>query len=320
MTLSFWKYKEEQHGDGRLKYWVYFLCDFARLNAYDIDRQLWFQVPRIIKDACPMDGYKDSIAMGRNLLVFFKGKGVEHTQFCQFKYTIEHNYWSWAPPMNCPRSLFGSASVGHKAYLAGGIDYHGTVLSSAETYDCLQKRLDPLPSMNRARMLCSGVFMDGKVYVIGGKGSNNEELTCGEEYDFESWRVIEKMTEGLHVRVKSFGAPPLVAVVNNELYGADYIEKNVKKYDKKNNRWITLGRWPESITSSSRNGWGICFKACGEQLIMIGWATVFSTTWLSEPMVELYSWVPDGRPPAWNLIASKRGTRGSEYHAAVISC
>nr|CAB3492092.1 unnamed protein product [Digitaria exilis] len=119
--------------------------------------------------------------------------------------------------------------------------------------------------MNRARRQCSGVFMDGKLFVIGGKGSNNEELTCGEEYDFElgSWRVIENMTEGLNVRVKTAGAPPLVAVVNNDLYGADYAEKNVKKYDKQNSRWITLGRWPESIASSSMNGWGICFKACG---------------------------------------------------------
>jgi hypothetical protein len=109
-------------------------------------------------------------------------------------------------------------------------------LLTTEMYDSERKDWGALPNMNRARKLCSGVFMDGKLYVIGGRGSKNEEWACGEEYDFVqgSWRVIDNMCEGLNVKMA--GAPPLVAVVKNELYAADYSEENVKKYDKQNKK------------------------------------------------------------------------------------
>ena len=117
-------------------------------------------------------------------------------------------------------------------------------------YDSEEKVWEPLPSMNRARKSCSAAFMDGKLYVIGGVGSNREVFTCGEEYDFErrSWRVIDNMAEGFMINTESPGptAPP-AAVVNNELYAAyhSYTGNKVKKYDKRNNRWITLGKLPE---------------------------------------------------------------------------
>ncbi|CAH8300778.1 unnamed protein product [Eruca vesicaria subsp. sativa] len=40
-------------------------------------------------------------------------------------------------------------------------------------------------------------------------------------------------------------APPLVAVVNNELYAADHAAMEVRKYDKESKKWFTLGRLPE---------------------------------------------------------------------------
>jgi len=134
-----------------------------------------------------------------------------------------------------PCYLFGSTSVGQKAYLAGGtIHYYDGVSSTAVVmYDSEEKVWEPLPSMNRARKLCSAAFVDGKLYVIGGVGSNREVLTCGEEYDFErrSWRVIDNMAEGFMINTELLGptAPP-AAVVNNELYAAQhsYTKNKVK--------------------------------------------------------------------------------------------
>nr|CAD1822523.1 unnamed protein product [Ananas comosus var. bracteatus] len=125
-----------------------------------------------------------------------------------------------------------------------------------------------LPSMNRARKMCSGVFMDGKFYVIGGMRSHTEHLTCGEEYDLErrAWRLVPGMAAGL--TGATTGAPPLVAVVGNELYAADYASNELRRYDKGRNAWATLGRLPER--SVSMNGWGLAFKACGDRLIVIG--------------------------------------------------
>lgn len=70
--------------------------------------------------------------------------------------------------MNAPRCLFGSASLGAIAILAGGCDSRGIILSSAEIYNSEDGSWRVLPSMNRPRKMCSGVFMDGKFYVIGG--------------------------------------------------------------------------------------------------------------------------------------------------------
>jgi hypothetical protein len=248
--------------------------------------------------------------VGTNLLVFGMFMGVE----CMiFGYSIRTNSWIQTAPMNYPRALFGSTSVGQQAYLAGGVDRRGIVLSSVEVYDSETKGWGSLPNMNRARKMCSGVFMDGKLFVIGGKDSKNEELTCGEEYDFEqgSWRLIENMCEGLTIQWNN-GAPPLVAVVKDELYAADYSEENVKKYDRENNRWITLGKLPD-VNISSMNGWGVGFKACGDQLIVIAGSRS------SDRMLKLNAWVPDERPPVWNLIARRR-LGNFVYNSAVMSC
>jgi len=219
-----------------------------------------------------------------------------------------------------PCCQFGSTSVGQKVYLAGGAtDYCNGVLSTAVVmYDSEEKVWEPLPSMNRARKSCSAAFMDGKLYVIGGVGSNREVLTCGEEYDFErrSWRVIDNMAEGFMINTESHAprAPP-AAVVNNELYAAyhSYTGNKVKKYDKRNNRWITLGKLPEGSPSCLVPGIG--FKACGDKLIFAGgndWAECHDA-------VKLYSWVPNEQPPVWNLI-SRHPSGTDVFNFAVMSC
>ncbi|KAI5012565.1 hypothetical protein ZWY2020_024831 [Hordeum vulgare] len=129
-----------------------------------------------------------------------------------------------------------------------------------------------LPSMNRARYRWSGSFMDGKFCVIGAVSSNRETL---------------------------LGNPPLLAVVNNELYAADYSENNdLKKYDKLDNKWIPRGKLP---VQSTNKGSDMGFRACGDRLIVIGPPNNSS----DDKVVELHSWTPDGQPPVWNLFATR---------------
>ncbi|GJM84501.1 hypothetical protein PR202_ga00178 [Eleusine coracana subsp. coracana] len=286
------------------EHWVYFSCNVLEWDAYDPYRDRWISVPKMPPDECFMCSDKESLAVGTELLVF----GMAHIVF---RYSILTNSWVQGEVMNSPRCLFGSASIGEKAYVAGGTDSRGNILSSAELYDSETHKWTPLSSMNRARKNCSGVFMDGKFYVVGGVTNNNKVLTCGEEYDVQSqsWRVIENMSEGLN---GVSGAPPLIAVVKNELYAVDYSEKDLKKYDKKNNKWIMLGKLPER--SVSMNGWGLAFRACGERLIVIGGPRTSVGG-----IIELNSWVPDGKPPVWNLIA-KRKSGNFVYNCAVMGC
>ncbi|CAM0147491.1 unnamed protein product [Urochloa decumbens] len=290
--------------NGVAEHWIYFSCNVLEWDAYDPYRDRWIKVPKMPPDECFMCSDKESLAVGTELLVFGMARIV-------FRYSILTNSWVRADPMNSPRCLFGSTSVGEKAFVAGGTDSMGTILSSAEMYDSETHTWTTLPSMNKARKMCSGVFMDGKFYVIGGVANNNKVLTCGEEYDLKrrSWRIIENMSEGLNGVT---GAPPLIAVVNNELYAADYSEKDLKKYDKKNNKWITLGKLPER--SVSMNGWGLAFRACGDRLIVIGGPRTYTGG-----TIELNSWIPNDRPPVWNLIA-RRPSGNFVYNCAVMGC
>ena len=260
--------------------------------------------------------HQPSLVVGTDLLVFGRGDFL-------LIYSILTNSWIQTTDATnfFPCCLFGSTSVGQKAYLAGGAtDYYYGVLSTAVVmYDSEEKVWEPLPSMNRPRKSCSAAFMDGKLYVIGGVGSNREVFTCGEEYDFErrSWRVIDNMAEGFMINTESFGptAPP-AAVVNNELYAAQhsYTKNNVIKYDKRNNRWITLGKLPEGSHSGLTPGIG--FKACGDKLIFAGGNDY---KLYSFGAVKLYSWVPNEQPPVWNLIA-RHPSGTAVFNFAVMSC
>ncbi|KAL5722711.1 hypothetical protein ACHQM5_006197 [Ranunculus cassubicifolius] len=290
---------------GVIEHWVYFSCHVLEWEAFDPVSRRWMHLPRMPANECFMCSDKESLAVGTELLVF----GKEITSPVIWRYSILTNSWSTGMTMNAPRCLFGSASLGEIAILAGGCDSQGRVLSSAEQYNSETGTWLTLPSMNKPRKMCSGVFMDGKFYVIG--GSSSELLSCGEEYNLETktWREIPNMFPGRNGPTE---APPLVAVVNNQLYAADYAEKELRKYDKQRNVWNTIGRLPERAVSM--NGWGLAFRACGDRLIVIGGPRA-----VSGGIIELNSWVPNDGPPQWDLLARKRS--GSfVYNCAVMGC
>ncbi|GLT43605.1 hypothetical protein SLA2020_175440 [Shorea laevis] len=303
---------------GIVEYWIYFSCTLLEWEAFDPQRRRWMHLPRMDSSECFKCSDKESLAVGTELLVF----GKEIMSHVIYKYSILTNTWSFGTKMNTPRCLFASASLGEIAIIAGGCNPKGNILNSAELYDSETGTWITLPNMNQARKMCSGVFMDGKFYVIGGIGSGNSKiLTSGEMYDLKTktWREIPNMfpirnEESAPIEVLSVAeAPPLVAVVNNELYATDYAKMELRKYEKCTNLWITLGGLPERV--ASMNGWGIAFKACGDQLIIIGGPRV-----LSRGTIELNSWVPNDGPPQWNLLAKRPEGGSFVYNCAIMGC
>ncbi|XVF03366.1 hypothetical protein REPUB_Repub04eG0254900 [Reevesia pubescens] len=305
--------------NGVVEHWVYFSCNLFEWVAFDLILQRWMHLPRMPPNECFFFSDKESLAVGTELLVF----GKEVTSQVIYRYSILTNSWTSGTSMNAPRCLFGSASLGEIAILAGGCDSLGNILSSAEMYNSETQKWETLPSMNKPRKMCSGVFMDKKFYVIGGTGgvgSDANVLTCGEEYDLETrkWTEIPNMSPGRSGAAgqaempAAAGAPPLVAVVNDELYAADHADMEVKKYDKERKSWLTIGRLPERAVSM--NGWGLAFRACGDRLIVIGGPRA-----LGEGFIELNSWVPSEGPPQWNLLA-RRQSGNFVYNCAVMGC
>lgn len=302
-----------------IEHWVYFSCRLLEWVAFNPSSRRWMHLPRMNCHECFMCSDKESLAVGTELLVF----GKDMMSHVIYKYSILTNSWSSGMSMNSPRCLFGSASLGELAIFAGGCDSQGNILSSAELYDSEKETWVTLPSMNKPRKMCSGVFMDGKFYVIGGIGGREAKvLTCGEEFDLQTrtWKLIPNMSPGKTPAGPSetempaaAEAPPLVAVVNNELYAADYADMEVKKYDKGTREWATMGRLPER--AGSMNGWGLAFRACGDRLIVIAGPRDRA----EGTIVEVNSWVPSEGPPHWETLGSKQS--GSfVYNCAVMGC
>ncbi|CAA3030099.1 F-box/kelch-repeat protein At1g74510-like [Olea europaea var. sylvestris] len=302
---------------GITEHWVYFSCSLLEWEAFDPIHRRWMHLPRMMSNDCFMCSDKESLAVGTELLVF----GKEILSYVTYKYSILTNSWSPGVKTNTPRCLFGSASLGEIAIVAGGCDSQGNILSSAELYNSETGTWVILPSMNKARKLCSGVFMEGKFYVVGGVGvGSSGMLTSGEVYDLKTrtWHEIPDMFPALNGGSEDNNtpatskAPPLLAVVKNELYAAYYARMEVLKYDKKRNLWDTIGKLPEQ--ASSMNGWGLAFRSCGDQLIVIGGPRSYH-----RGFIEINSWDPDDGPPRWNLLGHKQS--GSfVYNCAVMSC
>ncbi|PIN04073.1 hypothetical protein CDL12_23386 [Handroanthus impetiginosus] len=306
---------------GVVEHWVYFSCQLLEWEAFDPSRRHWMHLPRMNPRMNPNDCFvsadKESLAVGTELLVF----GRELMSHVIYRYSLLTNTWTTGMSMNAPRCLFGSASLGEIAILAGGCDSQGNILSSAELYNSEAGTWTTLPSMKKPRKMCSGVFMDGNFYVIGGiGGADLRLLTCGEEYNLETgtWTEIPNMSPVRTGAARdneppaASEAPPLIAVVNNQLYAADYADMEVRKYDKENRVWVTVGRLPER--ADSMFGWGLAFRACGDRLIVIG-----GPRNVGEGFIEVNSWVPSQGPPQWDVLGRK--TSGNfVYNCAVMGC
>lgn len=300
---------------GVVEHWIYLACILMPWEAFDPVRRRWMRLQRMPCDGCFMSADKESLAVGTELLVF----GRELSGFAIFMYSLITRGWSRCSLMNMPRCLFGSSSLGEIAIVAGGSDKNGLVLKSAELYNSEYATWQTLPDMELPRKLCSGFFMDGKFYVIGGISRDIECLTCGEEYNMETrtWRRIENMFPSSLVGTQAaMQSPPLVAVVNNQLYSADQATNEVKKYDKANNTWSVVKRLP--VRADSSNGWGLAFKACGNSLLVIG-----GHRSPEGEVVVLHSWQPEcsnGVGQEWSVLSVRERAGSFVYNCAVMGC
>ncbi|KAJ6858482.1 hypothetical protein NC652_040924 [Populus alba x Populus x berolinensis] len=297
---------------GVTEHWIYLACILMPWEAFDPARQRWMRLPRMPCDECFTYADKESLAVGTQLLVF----GRELLGFAVWMYSLLTHDWSRCPPMNLPRCLFGSSSLGEIAIVAGGSDKNGCIMRSAELYNSELGTWVTLPDMNLPRKLCSGFFMDGKFYVIGGMSSQTDCLSCGEEYNIETrtWRRIENMYPLPSAGHPAMRSPPLVAVVNNQLYSADQATNEVKSYNKTTNSWSVVRRLP--VRADSSNGWGLAFKACGTSLLVIG-----GHRGPQGEVIVLHTWDPQDRStdrPEWNVLAVKERAGAFVANCAVM--
>ncbi|XP_047170381.1 F-box/kelch-repeat protein At3g27150 [Vigna umbellata] len=230
-------------------------------------------------------GDKESFCAGSHLLVF--GKEIDGAVTWRFDST--NNEWLKGPSMINPRGLFASATSGAIAFVAGGYDAttYTQILDSAEMYNSESQSWKALPRMNKRRKFCSGCFMDNKFYVLGGKDEDGRVLTCGEFFDGKTWNLIPDMWKDIPLIAHDQPSPPLLAVVNNELYTLDASSNELKVYMKGSNSWKTLGVVP--VRADEQRGWGVAFKSLGDELLVIGAPSVSQ----AERVLCMYTGCPD---------------------------
>lgn len=296
--------------------WVFMLASGQfEWRAFDPKSGSWRALPPVPSDSCFAASDKESLCAGTHVLVL--GREIEGLVI--WRYELVTNKWFKGPSMITPRCLFASASCADFAFVAGGIGPNGEILKSAEKYDPDKQTWEPLPDMRRTRKLCSGCFMNNRFYVIGGTGEAGN-LTCGEFYDLErkKWELIEDMIPVSNS--SSFSqAPPLVAVVNNELYSLEASTNQLKFYIKQTNKWKVLGQVP--LRADCTSGWGVAFKSLGDQLLMIGG--------VKDPHqhtngygISIYSSYPEPNKPEanWHFVTRVGGSVGPfVFNCAIMS-
>ena len=126
------------------------------------------------------------------------------------------------------------------------------------------------------------------------------ELTCGEAYDKDknTWEPIPDMLKDDMLKddtpVATNQSPPLVAVVSNELYCLETSSNELRVYLKSSNTWKKLG--PVPVRADLHEGWGVAFKSLGNELLVIGFSSSFSSgsmtiyTCIPQPDTEELQW------------------------------
>lgn len=291
--------------------WVFILGTNVDKNwrAFRPDVGDWVSIP-----LCPSDYIfdscdKESMVAGLNLLVLGQNKGG----YVIWKFDTISCQWSTTPRMNTDRCMFGSATFGKYAYFAGGTS-RGTFLKSVERYDSETNSWESLAEMNFDRKACSGFVMDGKFHVIGGHVTTSI-LSSGEAYDpvTGTWTVIEGMWPNEFVPNTQV-SPPLVAVLNNQLYAINIIHNMLMVYDKERNSWEMLEKLPHRADTT--NGWGLGFKSVGDELFVIGGARG-PVQFL--PKIHAYKPRTDGGETWRHVTDLKIPTNGFIYNCAVMS-
>ncbi|EOA19120.1 hypothetical protein CARUB_v10007789mg [Capsella rubella] len=225
------------------------------------------QLPEIPSDTCFLYGDKETICAGTHLIVI----GKEEKSLVVWRYEMEMDKWI-KDEMITPRVMYASASHGTNAFFAGGINISENgipeVVNVAERYDSETKTWKAMKAMHKRRKSSSGFFLRGKFYALGGRNENEVYLTCGERYDemTDSWTLIPDMLKGM--MFEACQSPPLIAVVNDELYLLESWCNEVWVYDMNANAWKNLGVVP--VRANAAYGWGVAFKSVGDRLLVIG--------------------------------------------------
>jgi N-acetylneuraminic acid mutarotase len=99
--------------------------------------------------------------------------------------------WTQGTDMPIPRLLLSSCAVNGLIYVMGGVDNKDNIFSTVEIYDPKNDKWIEGENMPTARISArSYPVLDGKIYIIGGVGSNLAFLSDVWEYTPEGLQSV----------------------------------------------------------------------------------------------------------------------------------
>jgi N-acetylneuraminic acid mutarotase len=169
-----------------------------------------------------------------------------------WQYDPKTNRWTQLPSMHQPPRAAGAAAViGHRLYVAGGAPQTFNVSSfpvynTLEIYDFDTGKWSFGAPMQVGRHHISGAAVDGKLYVVGGRGEKDHSLTIFESYDpkADEWKTLPPIPLGV-ASPRVVAADGKVVVVGGEDQlnweeGDGWVTPSAWAFDPKLNRWARL--------------------------------------------------------------------------------
>ncbi|KAF2603367.1 hypothetical protein F2Q70_00027412 [Brassica cretica] len=152
-----------------------------------------------------------------------------------------------------------------------------------------------------------------ETYNADTKNENDKHLTCGESYDetTNSWELIPDMLKDMTFIIPS-QSPPLIAVVDHNLYMLEKSLNELCVYDINTNIWKTLGVVP--VSANTTFGWGTAFKSMGDRLLVVG----TSHSWHRKAIV--YSCLESSQQGDSSIASGLRGKFMSLIDGMISEC
>lgn len=189
--------------------------------------------------------------------------------FLSFLLTALFSYGQWSTTnLSEPKTTFGAATLGSKAYFAGGANANGDYLSKVEIYDVKTKKWS-YSNLSTRRQFPSGVSCGSKVFFAGG-AFDNKSFDIVDIYDTitQAWTVEHLSDPRLLVSAIAKGNKVLFA-------GGVRAENNtfsnvVDIYD------VQTGLWSKDTLSMARASMGVAIV--GDLAIYAGGFNIKSFT------------------------------------------
>lgn len=161
------------------------------VEVYDISRDDWTE-KSYYASAAGVYLCKVEVINGKLFSIYTQSSGTPKES-----YVSEYDPAAdkWTPRLQLtPVSFYTKLSYDNKICFMGGLQKSGTLSGKINIYDPEQNKITPLPDLSEPKWFCGAVYLNGKIFVIGGAlkwgGTNYNRV---EAYDTKAVQTSTRM-------------------------------------------------------------------------------------------------------------------------------